>query len=109
MSERKQTQKFHSSKLIHKAQLLPSVKTDDGKEERNWFLDRKHYKDRNKKLIQLYAEWEECFKVGKFNYTLISNLRYWSVVPNRKSIELAISDEYRDTTKSRETYDDELR
>ena len=107
MAERKQNQKNNTPKYPG-PQLLPSVKIDGEKEERNWYLDRKYHKDRNNKLIELYAQWEKCFQVGKFNFTLISNLRYWSGTPDQKTIEMAISDKYRDHNFKRTTYESEL-
>ena len=69
---------------------------EDDDDPRNWYLDAKSFTERNKQLIELHKRWEECFKVGKFNYSLISSLRYWSYTPDRETIMLAILDTYQD-------------
>ena len=46
--------------------------------------------------------------MGKFSYSLISSLRYWSWTPDRETIMLAISDKYRDKSKPATNYDSEL-
>ena len=97
------------NKLIHGRKSLPSIKDEDGEDDRRyWYLDAKSSSERNAKLIELQNQWEECFRVGKFRYSLISDLRYWSWTPDRKTIELAITDKYRDTSEAAPTYDSEL-
>ena len=94
MSERKKNNSTNSSKIINGPKLLPSLEGSEN--QRNWYLDRKPYIERNKILPELFAQWEDCFLVGKFKYSLISDLRYWDYTPDRKTIELAISDKYRE-------------
>ena len=78
MSEQK---KSKDSEIRSGPRLLSSE--DESEDIRYWYLDRKHHKERNTKLAELYNQWEECFLVGKFDIELISNLRYWSWIPNR--------------------------
>ena len=111
MSERKKEKKFvtNINRLYHGKKSLPSPKPKDSEDiPRYWYLDAKSHKERNEKLIELTDQWNKCFQVGKFNFTLIDNLRYWSTTPDRQTIELAISDTYRDTSKQATTYDSEL-
>ena len=106
MTERKKNNSSNSSKITYGPKLLPSLEGSEN--QRNWYLDRKSYKERNKILPELFAQWEDCFLVGKFKYSLISDLRYWDYTPDRKTIELAISDKYRDKKKLETNYDSEL-
>ena len=94
---------------VHGKKILPSIKSKDGEElPRFWYLDAKSCEERNTKLIEYSHQREECYKVGKFNYTLISNLRYWSTTPDRETVELAISDKYRDTNKPATNFNSEM-
>ena len=100
---------YKTPKLCSREEKLTSIQSKDGEDlPRFWYLDAKSCEERNNKLIEYSHQWEECFKVGKFNYTLISNLRYWSTTPDRETVEPAISDKYRDTNKPATNFNSEM-